>query len=167
MTRPGIEPRSHRPLANSLPYGLILFKPWLGPLSKTTTLGQSGPWGDDNEGVLRILQSPCNHWNLTIGLFSVICRALIGGWGLTSLQRDSRCILQLLLTGQFNLVKGQINYNKEKIKTLKLESILTKLYIYIYIYIHFKKKTKPVTYDYKFISILLCIFEISKYTKKN
>ena len=39
--------------------------------------------------------------------------------------------------------------------------------IYIYIYIlSLRKTTKPVTKDYKFISILLCIFEISKNTKK-
>ena len=31
----------------------------------------------------------------------------------------------------------------------------------------FKKTTKPITKDYKFISILLRIFEIFKNTKKN
>ena len=42
------------------------------------------------------------------------------------------------------------------------------LCIYIYIYIFIKKKTtKPITKDYKFISILLRIFEIFKNTKKN
>ena len=42
------------------------------------------------------------------------------------------------------------------------------IYIYIYIYIYTLRKTmKPVTLDYKFISILLRIFEISKNTKKH
>ena len=41
------------------------------------------------------------------------------------------------------------------------------IYIYLYIYIIKKKTTKPITKDYKFISILLRIFEIFKNTKKN
>ena len=42
------------------------------------------------------------------------------------------------------------------------------IHIYTYIYIFFKKKTtKPITKDYKFISILLRIFEIFKNKKKN
>ena len=40
-------------------------------------------------------------WNLTIRLFSVISRALVGG-GLIPLQRSSRCILQPQPTGQGN-----------------------------------------------------------------
>ena len=36
-----------------------------------------------------------------------------------------------------------------------------------YIYFFKKKTTKPITKDYKFISILLRIFEIFKNTKKN
>ena len=36
---------------------LILFNPLIGSLSGATTLGQSGPGSDDNEGVLRIPQS--------------------------------------------------------------------------------------------------------------
>ena len=39
--------------------------------------------------------------------------------------------------------------------------------IYIYIYTSLRKTTKPVTSDYKSISILLRIFEISKNTKRN
>ena len=38
-------------------HGLVLFNPWLGPLSSATTLGQSGPGSDGNEGVLHIPQS--------------------------------------------------------------------------------------------------------------
>ena len=34
-----------------------------------------------------------HYWNLTLRLFSVICRTLVGG-GVTPLQRCSRCILQ-------------------------------------------------------------------------
>ena len=40
------------------------------------------------------------------------------------------------------------------------------IYVYVYFFFSFRKTTKPITYDYKFISILLRIFEISKNTKK-
>ena len=43
-------------------------------------------------------------WNLTIRLFSAISRTLIGGGGLTPLQRSSRCILQPQPTGPINLL---------------------------------------------------------------
>ena len=36
---------------------LVLFNPYIGPLSGATTPGQSGPGSDGNEGVLRIPQS--------------------------------------------------------------------------------------------------------------
>ena len=36
---------------------LILFNPYIGPLSGATTPGQSGPRSDGNEGVLRIPQN--------------------------------------------------------------------------------------------------------------
>ena len=36
---------------------LVLFNPWIGPLSGATTPGQSGPGSDGNEGVLHIPQS--------------------------------------------------------------------------------------------------------------
>ena len=48
-----------------------------------------------------------------------------------------------------------------------LKNMLIYIYIYIYIYFIKKKTTKPITKDYKFISILLRIFEIFKNTKKN
>ena len=35
---------------------LVLFNPYIGPLSGATTPGQSGPGSDGNEGVLRIPQ---------------------------------------------------------------------------------------------------------------
>ena len=44
-------------------------------------------------------QKPQHHWILTIRLFSVISRTLIGD-GLTPLQRCSQCILLLQPTGQ-------------------------------------------------------------------
>ena len=37
--------------------GLALFNPWIGPLSRATTPGQSGPGSDGNEGVLCVPQS--------------------------------------------------------------------------------------------------------------
>ena len=46
-------------------------------LSGATTLGQSGPGSDGNEGVLRIPQSSMNYCNLTIRSFRVICRTLV------------------------------------------------------------------------------------------
>ena len=39
-------------------------------LSGATTLGQSGPWTDDNEGVLNILQSPRTGASQLDGLMS-------------------------------------------------------------------------------------------------
>ena len=42
---------------NSRNYGLVLFKPLIGPLSGATTPDQSGPGSDGNEGVLHIPQS--------------------------------------------------------------------------------------------------------------
>ena len=44
-------------------------------LSSATTLGQSGPGSDCNEGVLCILQ---HYWSLTLRLFHVISRTFIG-----------------------------------------------------------------------------------------
>ena len=38
-------------------HGLILFNPYIEPLSGTTSLGQSWPGSDDNKGVLRISQN--------------------------------------------------------------------------------------------------------------
>ena len=54
-----------------------------------------------------IPHSPKLHhcWNLTIRLFSVISRTLVGGGGLTPLQRSSRCILQPQPTGQIKVWK--------------------------------------------------------------
>ena len=56
-------------------------------LSGATTLKQSGPGSDGNEGVLSLNFQ--QYWNLTIRLFR----------GLTPLQRCSRCILLLMPTG--------------------------------------------------------------------
>ena len=43
-----------------------------------------------------------HHWNLTIRLFGVISRTLIGRWGRTPLLRSSQWILQPQPTGQHN-----------------------------------------------------------------
>ena len=61
-------------------------------LSDATIPGQSEAGSNDNKA-FPLLQ---HHWNLTIWLFRVISRTLIGG-GLSlslSLQRGSLCILQ-------------------------------------------------------------------------
>ena len=38
-------------------HDLVLFNPWIGPLSGAATPDQSGPGSDGNKGVLRIPQS--------------------------------------------------------------------------------------------------------------
>ena len=56
---------------------------------------------------------PQHHRNLTIRLFSVISRKLIGG--LTPLQRCSWCTLQPQLTGQIKYTTvGLAKYNTER-----------------------------------------------------
>ena len=40
-------------------HSLVLFNPWIGPLSGATTPSDSGPGSDGNKGVLCILQSSC------------------------------------------------------------------------------------------------------------
>ena len=54
-------------------------KPIDKTLSGTTTLGLSGPGSNGNEGVLYIYPKYQYYWNLTIRLFSVISRTLVGG----------------------------------------------------------------------------------------
>ena len=62
-------------------------------LSGTTTMEQSGPGSDGNKG--GTLYSPkLQNWSLTIRLFSVIFKILIGGGDLNPLQRCSQCIQQ-------------------------------------------------------------------------
>ena len=77
---------------------LILFNPD-SALSGATTLGQSRPGSDDNEGVFRIPQS-----SSTAGTSPSYCLVLYPGHsfgrGLTSLQRCSECILLPQPTGQ-------------------------------------------------------------------
>ena len=51
---------------------------------------------------------------------------------------------------------------KESQRTSRLDD-----YIYIYIYTFFKKKQNGSHYDYKFISILLCVFDKIKKHEKN
>ena len=79
---------------------LVLFNPWVGPLSGATTLSPSEPGSDGNEGVLRILQSSSVTGTSPLDcLMSYTGHSLRGG--LTPLQRSSRCILQPQPTGHF------------------------------------------------------------------
>ena len=48
-------------------------------LSGATTLGQIGPGSDGNEGVLYIPPKLQHYWKISIRLFSVISRTLVGG----------------------------------------------------------------------------------------
>ena len=47
-------------------------------LSGVTTPGQSGPGSDGNEGVLCNPKKLKDYWSITIRLFSIITRTLIG-----------------------------------------------------------------------------------------
>ena len=64
------------------------------PLFSSTTPSQSGPEYDGNEGVLCILIT------LPTDCLVLYTKTLVGGWGLTLLQRSSREILQPQLTWQ-------------------------------------------------------------------
>ena len=57
-------------------------------LSGATIPGQSGPGSNGNEGVLGIPPKLQHHWSLTIRLFRVICRTLIGV-GVLALSKDA------------------------------------------------------------------------------
>ena len=78
---------------------LILFNPLIGPLSGASTLGQSGPGSNGNEGVLRIPQSSSIAGTSPSDYLVSSPGHSLGG-GLTALQRCSQCILQPQLTGQ-------------------------------------------------------------------
>ena len=67
--------------------------------SGATTPGQSEPNSDGNER------------NLNIRLISVISRAPVLGWGLTTLHRSSRCILQPEPTGPRDIVINALDYD--------------------------------------------------------
>ena len=73
--------------------------------------GQSGPGSNDNEGVLRIIQSPSITWTSPSDcLVSYPGHSWWGG-GLTPLQRSSRCILQPQPTGQHSLLGGGASHS--------------------------------------------------------
>ena len=74
-------------------------------LSGATTLGQSEPGSDVNEGVLRIPQSSSIIRTSPLGCLVSYPGHLLGC--LTSLLRSSRCILQPQLTGQVILFELQ------------------------------------------------------------
>ena len=69
-------------------------------LSGATIPGQSEPGSNGNEGVLHVPLKRQHHWNLSIRLFSVINRTLVGGGGVTLLFKCSWFILQPHPTGQ-------------------------------------------------------------------
>ena len=71
----------------SISMQLVLFNPF--NLSGATIPGQSGPGSNGNEGVLHIPQSSSITWNLTIRLFSVIPRTLVGEGGFLPLCRGA------------------------------------------------------------------------------
>ena len=76
---------------------------------------------------------PQHHWNLTIRLFSVISRTLVW-WGLTPLQRCSRCILQ----------PQPIKQSEEKgviVKVLDCSLKLPELHLQSHYYVHFRTST--------------------------
>ena len=79
--------------------GFVLFNPWIGPLSGATTPGQSGPGERWQWRGTPYSPKLHHHLNITIRLFSVISKTLVGGGGLTPLQRSSVCILQPQLSG--------------------------------------------------------------------
>ena len=66
---------------------------------------QIGPRSNGNEGVALYSPKPQHYWDLTIRLFSVISKTLVGR-DLTPLQRCSWCILQPQPTGQHSLWGG-------------------------------------------------------------
>ena len=97
-------------------------------LSGASTQGKSGPGNNGNEGVLHIPQRSSiqlhntiyiswqryeNYRSLTIRLFNVIFRTLVGGRGLPPLQRCSR-IPTTQLTGGLNFLKKYIRNNSVK-----------------------------------------------------
>ena len=72
-------------------------------LSGATTPGLSGPESDGNEGVLRIPQS--SSITGTSALDYLVSYQDTRCWGLTRLQRCSRCIIQLRPTEHRNRSK--------------------------------------------------------------
>ena len=56
---------------------LVLFSPYIGPLSGATSLAQSGPGSDGNEGVLRIPQSSSITGTSLEGVLP-LCREAVG-----------------------------------------------------------------------------------------
>ena len=79
-------------------HGLILFNPYIGPLSGTTTPGQCGPGSDDKEEVFHIPQSFSISGTSPSDCLVSYPEHLLGG--LTPPQRCIQCILQPQLTGK-------------------------------------------------------------------
>ena len=66
--------------ALSLNNQTVIFDPMDRTLSGATTLGQSRPGSNGNKGVLHIPQTLQHYWILTVTLFDVISRTIVGGW---------------------------------------------------------------------------------------
>ena len=138
MTRPGIEPRSPGPLANTLTAGpFILF-------SYTCYICVCFPAnGAHNETWIHC----CFQFEyIYIYIYIYIYRIL----------SPVKPELGVIPSGQENIRE----YLDLPGKELNVSIIQSNNFIK-------KKTTKPITKDYKFISILLRIFEIFKNTKKN
>ena len=70
-------------------HSLVPFNAYIGPLSGATTLGQNGPGSDGNKGGTPHSPKLQHYWNLTIRLFGVIFRILIGGRSYLSAEKQS------------------------------------------------------------------------------
>ena len=107
---------------------LVLSKSEIEP-SGATTQGQSGPGSNGNEVCAPHSPKPQHHWNLTIRLFSVVSRTLIGG--VLPLGRDAVSVF----------------YSPSWLGNLARTN--KKMYIYTYICINIKvnngKKSKVVS----------------------
>ena len=103
---------------------LVLFNPYIGPLSGATSLCQSGLGSNGNEGILRIPQnSSITGTSPSDRLVSYNRTVVVGGGGIAPLQRSSRCILQSQPSGQYlDANKQTLIYLLVNISEMKLHS---------------------------------------------
>ena len=110
-------------IVNSRNHGLVLFDPYIGLLSGATTLGQSRPGSDYNEGVFHIPQSSSITGTSPSDCFvSYRWHSLWEGVP-TLLQKCSRCMLQLQPTeensSEIQRIKTKRKEKKWKKKKMK------------------------------------------------
>ena len=101
----------------------IFIWPFARILTVTNTPGKSGPGSDGNERVLNIPQSSSitgTSWSDC--LVSYTGHLLM--WGLTSLQKSSRCTLQTKLTGQILLSVNALGERYVEITPLAFQIVL-------------------------------------------